>query len=453
MIEPKNIYESNNNINISNEYYSDFNIKKNPFSIYQEQISQRSNYNFDDSNLLLNSINSNLIKNNNSSTNLIYQKKTINSVCKINQNNKSHLSINTNNNNINRDNIGLTLNEYLQEEIKNMKYNHIKQINNKYKIINNNTEETKVNTLDINNNLLNDTSITSYPNYFNTKAKKNQNSNINKKFNKILELKNSKKYSTYKSYIDNNNIKDINNISNIQKNEIIIKKKLNSKGISKYKISKENFDKNNLNKCSFIKNIEFISLNNKNKNNNSIKSQSCLSLNKNFDINSSYRRTKYKELNNSKKILNISFNDKQFKIGIKKENISNYSTINKSNNSCYLTQNKKNKNLSLKNINKSENEFRGGYNSTKNNKKIKIKKIDFLNKSIKQNKNDNNEKQLLNLNEDLDRLIKENNIIKEKANKKFRFCKSIRKNIYKNININDFSKDFFIVPKQYFNSK
>ena len=240
MIEPNKIYESNNNINISNEYYIDLNSNKNPYSIYNDQLSKRSNYNFDDSNLLSNSINSILIKNNNSSTNLIYHKKTLNSVCKINKINKSELSVNTDNNDKheNKDNIGLSLNEYLKEEIKNMKFDYNTKVNNIYKNISNNTEETKVNTLDINNNLINETPISSYRNYFNTKAKKNKNLNETQKLNKNISSNKLKKYNMYKSYLNLSNINksNKNTINNsIKKEDKILKKKLSYNEIFKSK--------------------------------------------------------------------------------------------------------------------------------------------------------------------------------------------------------------------------
>ena len=451
MIEPNKIYESNNNINISNEYYIDLNSNKNPYSIYNDQLSKRSNYNFDDSNLLSNSINSILIKNNNSSTNLIYHKKTLNSVCRINKINKSELSVNTDNNDKheNKDNIGLSLNEYLKEEIKNMKFDYNTKVNNIYKNISNNTEETKVNTLDINNNLINETPISSYRNYFNTKAKKNKNLNETQKLNKNISSNKLKKYNMYKSYLNLSNINksNKNTINNsIKKEDKILKKKLSYNEIFKPNTNKEKINKKTLNKTNLIKNIEFISLKNYSK--KSV-SKSSLSLNKYLDTNSSYRKTKCKESYNSKKILNISFNDKQIKICNNKKYISNNNTINKSNHNNNLTLNQKNKKINLKQTNIVDNKLLKGYKTTKNDKKVRIKKIDFLPKPKGGFRNDKEENQLFNLNKDLDRLIKENNLIKEKTNKKFRFCKSIKKNIYKNININDFSKDFFIIPKQY----
>ena len=245
MIEPNNIYDSNNNINRSNEYYIDLNSNKNPYSIFNDQLSKRSNYNFDDSNILSNSINSILFKNNNSSTNLIYHKKTLNSVCKINKINKSELSINTLNNNKyeNKDNIGLSLNEYLKEEIKNMKFAQNTEVNNIYKNISNNTEETKVNTLDINNNLINEAPINSYRNYFNTKAKKSKNLNETQKLYKNISLsKNSKKFNMHKSYVNLSNIdkSNKNTINNsIKKENKILKKKLSYNEINKPKTNKE----------------------------------------------------------------------------------------------------------------------------------------------------------------------------------------------------------------------
>ena len=145
MIEPKKTFEINNNLNFSNEYLVESNRYIYPPSLYQEQLSKRSINNLDDSNCLSNTINSNKIKNknNNSVNHLIYHKKTTDSFCKINKNNKSEISINNNNNitykEVLKNNIDLTLNEYLKEEIKNIKNNYNdKEIKNIYNNINNN---------------------------------------------------------------------------------------------------------------------------------------------------------------------------------------------------------------------------------------------------------------------------------------------------------------------------
>ena len=76
------------------------------------------------------------------------------------------------------------------------------------------------------------------------------------------------------------------------------------------------------------------------------------------------------------------------------------------------------------------------------------KKINSFNKSINDIKQDNNDKPLFCVNIDLEKLMNETNSNNGKENKKYRFSKSTKRISYKNININDFAKDFFIIPKK-----
>ena len=294
--------------------------------------------------------------------------------------------------------------------------------------------------MDINNYLAKEQPNT-FRYYFNNayKNKQNKNININNKTQKNKSLKNIKKITIFDNYLNKKN--------SIKNGNLHLNKKLNFNDKCKAKNLKEKILKKSLNKPNLIKKIEFLTLNTNNNPNSNNNNGQDLSFNKNIDTNSSYRTTNYKTSYNQKKILNISFNNKKKQIENEKHNISTYSSIYKNN---YLNY-KKNKKVSLKKIKINENKFKNGNNSTKNNKKVKIKKIDFLKQSNTNIDNDNNEKQLLILNNDVERLIKENNIIKEKTNKKFRFCKSTKKNNYKNININEFTKDFLIIPKQYSN--
>ena len=344
------------------------------------------------------------------------------------------------------------MNEYLKEEIHNMKFNHKNNdISKIYKIISNNKEETKVNTLDINNYFTSALPNTySYRNHFNEKTKIIINKKLKSKLfkkssNKFEALKNLKKYPINRDYLnknyEQNSIQNTDRIYN-SKNVQSIQKKLSYNELYKLKNTKGKKNlKKSINKPNLIKKIEFFTFNEKNKNNSNIK-DIHLSFNKMIDKNSSYKKKRFDEFNDSKKKLNISFNFNKFK----KENISNNSTINKYiyKYDYYSTlNNKNNKIIASKKIKKG--------NNTNKNKKIKM---DILKKS-NFNIDDNNEKQLINLNNDVERLIKENNLIKEKTNEKFRFrfYKSSKKNIYNKININDFAKDFFIIPKEYSNYK
>ena len=93
-------------------------------------------------------------------------------------------------------------------------------------------------------------------------------------------------------------------------------------------------------------------------------------------------------------------------------------------NIIFLNSKNKNKKSEMKNNHTNESKYIKSYNdkNMKNIKKIKIKKIDIIDKS----NISNNENIFFNLNNYLERLIKENNLIKEKTNKKFRFCKSTK---------------------------
>ena len=469
MIEPNNKFESNNSLNLLNKCYIESNINKNPDSIFQDELTKRSNYNFDCSNCSLNSKNSILIKSkdnislNNLNTDksindekkmkdskndikyidnnidaidkmkLIYHKKSVNNICNISKNIKSNIllnkfnninyKINDNDKNKNNDiNLNsskhfnpisnmiqknennrklnfndITLNEYLKEEIKKMSCNT--NCNN----INNNSEDTKVNTLDLNS-------------YY------------------ITETPNA--YNSYRDYSHKNNhlINYKNNKFSTKTNNKNLKKKLSYNGIN-ININKQKMNKKTEIKKNLIKKIEFFC-----PNYNNLNDKKFLTLNnKSINRNTSYRFPK--KDNFPKKILNISFNYKSLNNKNKSEKKKYFSNLNSITNN-FLNSNKKRKNINCKKDKKKCNS-----NNYKTIKKIKIKKIDILYSA----RNDINEKKLLNLKNDLDNLIKENNIIKEKTNKKFRFCKSKKKDIYKNININEFTKDFLIVPKQYIN--
>ena len=268
-----------------------------------------------------------------------------------------------------------------------------------------NTEETKVNTLDINSYLQND-----IPNSCRDYFANNYFRNKNKKFNKNLIAKNVKRFSSYHSLcLDKSKNKSYRDI-------------LGYCDIYKLKISKEKELKKPFNKPNLIKKIEFISFK-KDINNNNKNSKQNLSFNlQELNNNNSSKNSKQKSLNNSKRILNISFKQKP---NVKERKTYNYTNNTSTNNNNSINLKNKKRKLNLKKNYLCEAKFTKPYKD-KNIKKIKIKKIDIIDK---QNdiKNETNEKLFFNLNNDLERLIKENNLIKEKTNKKFRFCKSTRK--------------------------
>ena len=430
MNELNNKNSSNDNLNIS-DYYIESNFNKVPFII--GEVNKKHNLNLNDSNTFINPVSLNRTKtqnnliynhlnlnksnkndechvlnqgNNNNSKlkKIIYHRKSINNCCSINKNDKNKDNKNIIYNYKKKNYNDLTLSEYLKEEIKNMKYNHNYDSDNIYtNINNNNSEETKVNTLDINNNIIINEAPYSYRNMIKkninnyNKISLNQNNNINNYL-----LRDTKKYTTYNSYLNK-----YNKINYKEEEKTLNDKKLlssNIKNIKNGKVKNINKSMSKLNKKNLIKKIEFISFNNNNKKSNI----------------TTYRKNKQKIINNnSNKILNISFNTN------KKENLL---LFDKGNNCKYFLK----KNIMKKNI---------------LDKKMN-KKINSFNKSINDIKQNNNDKPLFCVKIDLEKLMNETNSNNGKKNKKYRFSKSTKRISYKNININDFAKDFFIIPKK-----
>ena len=442
---------------------------------------------------------------NNEQKKLIYHKKTLNSLCKINKKSKSKdkikgiNDINTKNeteenasiknNNLNSDlsdyfneiskflkikeknkimNFNeLTLIEYLNEQIKNMKYNknNIKKENNEtnindkdkemkknkdiYKGINNNSEETKVNTLDMNNLIINDT-----PNSY----RENKHEIKNSKLNTHFFLKNSQRYITYKNFLNNTNSNKKYNYNynyNFSNNKKSNKIELKNSSKNKIKIDKSKFLKKSLSKPKLSKKISLISLDNKYLEHN-------LSFSKHIKTNNSYRMNKTKRNCIPKNLLRISFNKNNsnglnnssnlyLKNRNKRERITEY--YNYSNKSI-KNLNKKNKIYYLRKNNTSEKSFNNISNGRTNSKNRKSKKnIDLSrsNSNKKSNKENSNDKPLFYVQIDLSKLMNETSAQKKKTNKKYEFSKSNKNMGYKNININDFKNDFIIIPKKYDN--
>ena len=546
MIEPKYLSNLNTSKFMTNENLMELNSNKN---INQEHLGKKSNYQLDDSKCLANSISLNKIKNNilnqvqnnnqeeeikvnedynsknpnimhinskiefqskdkiNEPKKLIYHKKTLNTLCKINKKSKSKdkikgiNNINAKNdkeenasikNNDLNSNISdyfndiskllkikeknkimnfneLTLIEYLNEQIKNMKYNknNINKGNNETNIKdkdkdkemrdnkdiyknNNNSEETKVNTLDMNNMIINNT-----PKSY----RENNNKIKNNKLNSHFFLKNSQRYITYKNFLNSSNSNSNSNynynfsFSNNKKSNKIEMKKLSK---NKIKIDKSNFLKKSLSKPKLSKKISLISLDNKYLEHN-------LSFSKqHIKTNNSYRINRTKRNCIPKNLLKISFNKNNsnclnnssnlyLKNRNKKERITEY--YNYSNRSI-KNLNKKNKIYCLKKNKTSEKSFTNLKNGRADAKSLKTKKkIDLSrsnsNKEI--NKENSNDKPLFYVQIDLSKLMNETSAKKEKANKKYGFSKSNKNIGYKDININDFKNDFIIIPKKYDN--
>ena len=546
MIEPKYLSNLNTSKFMTNENLMELNSNKN---INQEHLGKKSNYQLDDSKCLANSISLNKIKNNilnqvqnnnqeeeikvnedynsknpnimhinskiefqskdkiNEPKKLIYHKKTLNTLCKINKKSKSKdkikgiNNINAKNdkeenasikNNDLNSNISdyfndiskllkikeknkimnfneLTLIEYLNEQIKNMKYNknNINKGNNETNIKdkdkdkemrdnkdiyknNNNSEETKVNTLDMNNMIINNT-----PKSY----RENNNKIKNNKLNSHFFLKNSQRYITYKNFLNSSNSNSNSNynynfsFSNNKKSNKIEMKKLSK---NKIKIDKSNFLKKSLSKPKLSKKISLISLDNKYLEHN-------LSFSKqHIKTNNSYRINRTKRNCIPKNLLKISFNKNNsnclnnssnlyLKNRNKKERITEY--YNYSNRSI-KNLNKKNKIYCLKKNKTSEKSFTNLKNGRADAKSLKTKKkIDLSrsnsNKEI--NKENSNDKPLFYVQIDLSKLMNETSAKKEKTNKKYGFSKSNKNIGYKDININDFKNDFIIIPKKYDN--
>ena len=533
MIEPKYLSNLKTNKIMSNENFMELNSNKN---INLGDLSKRSNYQLDDSKCLSNSI-SNKIKNNdlnqfqnnnqeeeikvnedcNSKNSkimhinskiefqskdkvyepkkLIYHKKTLNTLCKINKKSKSKDKIKSINdinskneteentsikNNDFNSNISdyfndiskllkikeknkimnfneLTLIEYLNEKIKNMKYNKkkinkennetninvkdkdkdINDIKDIYKNNNINSEETKVNTLDMNNMIINDTPKSYRENNNNNKIK-------NSKLNSHFFLQNSQRCITYKNFLNNN-------FSNNKKSNKIDLKQLSK---NKIKIDKSNILKKSQSKPKLSKKISLISLDNKYLEHN-------LSFSKqHIKTNNSYRMNRTKRNGIPKNLLRISFNKNNsnglnnssnlyLKNRNKRERITEYcnysnksiKNLNKKNKIYYLKKNKTSE--------KSFNNLKSGRIDTKSLKTKKKKDLSRSNSNKEINKEKSNDKPLFFVQIDLSKLMKETSAKKEKTNKKYGFSKSNKNMGYKDININDFKNDFIIIPKKY----
>jgi len=547
MIEPKYLSELKTSKYTTNENFIELKSNKN---FTQEDLSKRTDYQLDDpkclsksnslikiKNNILNQIDNNnqkeeiKVNEDNSFKNskimhfnskiefqskdkniepkkLIYHKKTLNNIFKINKKSKSKEKIKSindinikseteenesENNNLNS-NISdyfneiskllkikeknkiknfneLTLIEYLNEQIKKMKYNKNNinkenietNINDKdkemkenkdkdiYKSNNNNSEETKVNTLDMNNIIINDT-----PNSY----RENNNKIKNNKLNTNFFLKNSKRYITYKNFQNNSNSNSNSKYNynyNFSNNKKSTKKETKKISKNKIKIDKSNILQKSLSKPKLSKKISLISLDNKYLDHN-------LSFSKHIKTNSSYRMNTTKRNCIPKNLLRISFNKKSsnglnnssnlyLKNRNKKERITEYynysnksiKNLNKKNKIYYLTKNKTSE-KSFKNL----KNVRTDAKSLKNKKRIILSRSNS-NKEISKEKENSNDKPLFYVQIDLSKLMNETSSKKEKTKKKYAFSKSNKNMGYKDININNFKNDFIIIPKKYDN--
>ena len=306
----------------------------------------------------------------------------------------------------------LTLTEYLKEQVNKIKNNSNRinlLSNSKKEIINNNInntfEETKLNTLESNNNQIN----LNYNSNKNNSKERNNSKYKNMQINKIV--KNNNKAFTKNNYITYNNY--INN----SKSKILNKKnKKEEEKINYIKICPNK--NNNIKKNTFLRNST---------NNGRIRD---FNFHNNFTlkqfsfISNSPNKFKFRKINSSKKHnISISSNDEL-----------NQNDKDKNPKKKILRHNYSfDKHISYININ--ENSSRSVYK----NKKQKLNKLVNL-----KNKK---EKITFNVQIDLTKLINENSFCKNKPKKSFRFSKSSRKIINNNININNFNKDFYIIPR------
>ena len=306
----------------------------------------------------------------------------------------------------------LTLTEYLKEQVNKIKNNSNRislLSNSKKEIINNNInntlEETKLNTSESNNYQVN----LNYNSYKNISKEKNNSKYKNMQINKIVNNNNKafskNNYITYNNYINNS------------KNKIVNKKnKKEEEKINYIKICPNK--NNNIKKNTFLRNST---------NNGRIRD---FNFHNNFTLkqfsftNNSPNKFKFRKINSSKKHnISISSNDE-----------INQNDKDKNDKKKILRHNYSfDKYISYININ--ENSARSVY---KNRKQKPNKLVNLKNKK---------EKITFNVQIDLTKLINENSFYKNKPKKSFKFSKSSRKIINNNININNFNKDFYIIPR------
>lgn len=292
-----------------------------------------------------------------------------------------------------------TLSEYLKEQIQNINPNKLShnEINTKINI-NLTPEETNVNTLDTNKDKTTDKKNT---------IKKN---NIIHKINK--NIKNRNNYITYKNYI---------NTSNGILKDKTYKKKDKIKNIKNQNINKNN--KTNNHKLNEKKRI--------NQNNFLMKGFSSSN-------NGKDKLHLRKSMNSSRKNLSVSSSNESQNKNKKDEIHTNAKNI--------FSLNKRNRLLNYKkyysyekyisNINISSN-----CSSKLSKNKNKIYKYNNISPNKKK------ENCLYNVQIDISKLINENSFGKCKPKKHFCFSKSPKKIINNNININNFNRDFLIIPK------
>ena len=183
-------------------------------------------------------------------------------------------------------------------------------------------------------------------------------------------------------------------------------------------------------------------MNNDDKNNNNNKEKKKSSLKNSYITYNNYINVGMHKNNCIKINNNKSFREK-------KQKKSNISSKKLSSSSSFINLPKP-KIGKIKKIQLITTNYKNKINK-KNSKNILLSKSE---KNIFINKNDNNnikmrqkEKIYVNLEIDLNNLINNSNIYKDNHKKSFSFSKSSKKIINNNININNFTKDFFIIPK------
>jgi hypothetical protein len=315
-----------------------------------------------------------------------------------------------------------TLSEYLKEQIQNMEPNKLLDNTKNTNSHNYNShEETNVNTLGT----------------FTGKSKEKQLKCSKKNLKKNNSIKhminhNLNNYITYNNYINSSLNYSTNNCKDKNK-----KKDNNYINASDYTIKKDKINKKEQNKK--LNEIKYMKKENTKINIKRKKSGNCRQDFFMKDFLYSY--------NNNQKIpfkrKSMNSPEKNFSISIK-ENKINKSPINAKK---FFNSDKRNRIMNDKKKYNSYEKYISNINITSNcihnisKKKNRTSKYNNISSSKKR------EKCLFNVQIDISKLLNENSFHINNPKKTFRFSKSPKKIINNNININNFNKDFLIIPK------
>lgn len=484
-MEPKSKNNAVHLSNISNDLYIRANIDKKFSSFTFKKLNERNFMNLNKNKSLTSSISSNILftNNNTSSNDLLYNKYNLNE--KLNEDNNI---INFNINKIEKnDNNKCTPNNIFDVSKTNDKYNikklvyHKKSMNNFLNI--NNINKSKIKT----NNIINE--INDVESDENSKIKKNPVDIIyfsNRDY--LIKLKQNEKMNEFKDFTLSEYLKEqIQNINPNKLSHIVINTKINNyltpeetnvntldankgkttdkKNIIKKNNIKHKINKNIKNRNNYItynnyintsndifkdktykkkdknKNIKNQNINKSNKTNNhniKEKKRNCLMKGFSSTYNDKDKLKLRKSMNSSRKNLSVSSSNESQNKNKKDEMHTNSKNI--------LSLNKRNRLLDYKKYYSYEKYISNINISSSCSRKLSKNK----NKIYKYNNispNKKKEKCLFNVQIDISKLINENSFRKCKPKKHFCFSKSPKKIINNNININNFNRDFLIIPK------